>query len=98
MGAKTILDFMNLVPYNISQYLLNMGTKKVTMTFTGVPGPKESWKFAGYSILSLGAFVPASGDALVGFSSLSVGDAIRSGLITDLHYMESPDEFMVIYD
>ena len=69
-------------------------SRQIAMSYSNMPTSKEHWNYIGSKCKSISAFLPGVGDMLGGFIAISHGNALRISLITDLHYIKYPDEFI----
>ena len=96
LGMQNFIGFILLFPFNLAKLSISDLSKKLTMTYSNVPGPYKNYDFNGSKCNSMVAFLPAVGEMLCGLSFLSLGEISKFGLITDTHYIQEPDEFMQI--
>ena len=75
-----------------------MFAKKVTMSYSNMPGPSKPFNFNDCTCNSLSVFLPAFDEQLCGITAWSVGNVLKVGLMSDYHYIEDPDEFMSIFE
>ena len=92
------MDFLTSLPFNLAKLSVERMSRQISMSYSNMPTSKEHWDYIGSKCNSISAFLPAIGDALGGFIAISHGNALRISLITDLHYIEYPDEFMSIFE
>jgi hypothetical protein len=99
LGTKSGIDILMLIPFGWARYILKEYSKKLSVCFTGAPGPKEGWLWDGVQALGTGAVIPSvSGEKMTAISTISLNNTMQSNMISDKHDVEDPDEFMNIYD
>ena len=84
------------LPYGLAKVAFWILSKKLSFTFSGMPGPKIPWKYGPYQTHNLGVFIPPVGDMQVGITQFSMGPTFLVGLITDKNQIRNPDQFMQI--
>ena len=98
VGMKFMLDILNSLPFNMAKLTVDRMSRQISMSYSNMPTSKEHWNYIGSTCNSISAFLPGVGDMLGGFIAISHGNALRISLITDLHYIKYPDEFMEIFE
>jgi hypothetical protein len=91
-----MIKLLLMLPYNLAKIGFNYFSKKITFTYSGMPAPREGFNWYGVKTKSFIVFMPAIGEQLCGILAIACNNIIQVSLITDIHYIEYPDEFMEI--
>lgn len=84
------------MPQKVSAFLLDIYSRKNTLVFSNVPGPRAPYKVAGYKTKNMTFFVPAMMEVAGGLSIISHYDVIKLGLILDKSFTD-PKQLMKIF-
>ena len=82
------------LPYGLAAWAFWWLSKKLTFTFSGMPGARKDWSFGETKVYSLTCFIPSVGDMQVGITQYSAEKTMTVGLATDTHQIQDPDLFM----
>jgi hypothetical protein len=93
-----LISFMMMMPFNLAKFGIDTLSKKLTMTYSNMPCPEVPWKYDGKKAKWVVSFLPAIGEMLCGMAAISHGSILKISLITDLQYIQYPDEFMDIME
>lgn len=75
-----------------------MLSTKLSIVYSNMPGPKETWYLDGRKMNYQVGLLPALGEMLCGLFMCTTGNNLKWGLITDKHYIQNPDLFAEILD
>lgn len=66
-----MVDFINLLPYNLANVLMDWYSTKFSVCFSGVPGPTLGWKYDGLQAHSMSGVLPAMNDFNIFYATLN---------------------------
>lgn len=87
LGMQNFIAILLLLPFNLAKLSIHILSKKLTMTYSNVPGPAKPYNYAGATCNSITGFLPAVGDMLCGIVCISHAKVLKLGLITDTEYI-----------
>lgn len=93
-GNYMMIDYMQVLPYDIPKVFMGIQTSKFTMSYSNMSGPKEPFNWDGSKCNWYTAFLPAFGPSLCAITAFSQADAIQMGLVSDTNSIDNPDVFM----
>lgn len=87
---------IGLLPMVLVVAFTNFASRKVTLVFSNVAGPKQPLDYGGYTCKKFAFLLPAMGEISCGLSLLSIGDQLKVGLLTDKNILSEPKEVIDI--
>lgn len=93
-GAKV----MGLLPMILVLPVSNYISKRVTIVFSNVAGPKRPLVYDGFKCKKLAFLLPALGEISCGLSLISIDNKLKVGLLTDRNILEEPAELIQLLD
>jgi diacylglycerol O-acyltransferase len=93
-GAK----LMGLLPMILVLPVSNYISKRVTIVFSNVAGPKRPLVYDGFKCKKLAFLLPALGEISCGLSLISIDNKLKVGLLTDKNILEEPAEVIKLLD
>lgn len=97
-GLYYLTKLMAKVPMSIYLWVSNYTTRKITVVFSNVAGPKTPIIYDGFKCTKMAFLLPALGDVSCGLSLISIGDKLKVGLLTDKVILDNPKELIDILD
>jgi hypothetical protein len=97
-GLYYLTKLMAKVPMSIYLWVSNYTTRKITIVFSNVAGPKTPIVYDGFQCTKMAFLLPAFGDVSCGLSLISIGDKLKVGMLTDKHILDQPKELIDILD
>jgi hypothetical protein len=82
-----MIKLILMLPFHMAKSGFNYFTKKITLTYSGMPAPREGFNWDGAKTRSLAVFMPAMGEQLCGITAIPCNNVIQVSLITDKHYI-----------
>ncbi len=103
LGFQVPFSFMMFrllasLPQSIQVPLWRHITKRVTLLFTNVPGPKETVICANRQVLDIRCLAPAQACTACVVSAFSYADVLNVGVWADASYVKHPQKFLDFYD
>lgn len=98
LGLSTCVGWMLLLPFNLAKVGIGYLARRTTLTYSNLPSPTRNYNLNGAKCRSMCGFLPSVDDMLCGIVGISHGQVLKLSLITDLHCVEYPDEFMLILE
>lgn len=95
--TMVLLGVSGLAPKFIQEKFLDMLANKASAVMTNVPGPRQPLYQCGAKVDQIMFWVPQSGDIGMGVSILSYNGMVQFGLITDRHFVASPEEITSLF-
>lgn len=96
IGNKFFIWLANSMPYGFSHTVWDYFSNKTAMCYSNFPGPRKPFNFGEVKGYTLAPFTPIIGELTNGIAAVSIGNTLSIGMMTDLGYIEHPDEFMQI--
>lgn len=84
LGMQNFTNLMTLLPFNLAKLAIGQLSKKLSMTYSNMPGPENNMTFNNSKLNWLSAYLPAVGEMLCGMVAISQGKIMKVNLITDL--------------
>lgn len=78
-----LIEFAGLLPESGQQRLIEMFEKRATGIVTNVPGPLNTFEFAGTEVTDMVFWVPQAVDQGLGISLITYGGSVRVGVAGD---------------
>jgi hypothetical protein len=66
LGMNNFIRMILYLPFGLPKLAFLFLSKKLTMTYSGVPGPKKNWVFDKWEANGMSCFIPSVGDMLCG--------------------------------
>lgn len=93
-----LTKLMAKVPMSVYLWVSNYTTRKITIVFSNVAGPKTPIVYDGFKCNKLAFLLPALGEVSCGLSLISIGDKLKVGLLTDKMILNDPKELINILE
>ena len=94
VAAAHYADITTAFPFSLPQHLIAWQTKKFSLMYSNMAGPKSGYNFGGTQMKSITAFAPILGSCVNGVIPITTGGVLKIGFTTCRNYIDSPDEFM----
>lgn len=96
-GTEAYLMYLSLalvgaLPRFVQSLVLRRFHNRMTAAVTNVPGPKESFEFAGKTVKDIKFWVPRSEDIGIGISIFSYDGSVRVGVAADEGLVSEPEK------
>ena len=102
-GSRVPLSFfmfrlLAALPQFIQFPLWRYITKRVTLLFTNVPGPKHFVKCGDKQVMDIRCLAPAQASTAMVVSAFSYADIMNAGIWVDANHVQFPAKFLEFYD
>ena len=97
-GYKIGVMILNWLPFGAAEYMWQWFSKKTTLCYSNMQGPRKGFNLGGHQTLDLSGFAPIIGDQSSGIMVISQGKILKIGLMSDPANIENSKEFMEIMD
>lgn len=95
-GLSYITAALMSLPFNLSTPLIKMGMSKLTMQFSGVPGPTDGYNWGGMKVEKISGFIPEFMGIQNTIFCFPVGNNIHLSLWTSRKNIKEPERLIRI--